>query len=668
MTGTYAVGSGGGKGGRTVSPGSTAQHGVAQGAEFEGTPSTTGKDPSRDLATSEQRRHACCIDICIESKGDVNIYNCTAPPPKDEQAGGENPCPPPVEGACLPVGLGAKPKQSRERKLDTLLGNTRVPSALAGSFFHTARRFNAGQTAANPLEESAFNLMRSLPPELKGLLSCAVGSFDSIPKGQRDRLFVSFDPNLPIDAESLGTVFAKELVQRVGDQVFGNPNAVEEERPGRNRFFDPGSEESFFIQLRICRINGLRTSNIFPPIPPGDYLPTELQQHCEPVQVGNEVQLNCEVLKGDCPGNFLADGTCLRVPDVENGQAVVLEGVNFISVDAKVRLTAQAPGTVTRDVDSHVFGDLDTPLTEIVDGETRTINDCRVHDRLTFRVPDDLPPGIYSVQIVMPNVTGIPGLGDPILSNTEFIQVLPPSNARFQIASERLIAHRETAPARFGSDEVRVRVSAFPISATLTELILGDEQRFDSPKFGDVDSGDERDLTAVLFSHQQPISGVVMTILGHEIDSDKAYEQQIDSFGEAFVDYMKIALAALVTGLIAGGFAIGIKDLLKLGLKHPIILAVAAAIALAVILFLSAWAPADLIIQDELGFTTVDLAALTNGNFPPPLVAELTTSGGIKVKVTPLEKGPSEYRERREYVSEDEESRYEITLRYNRVA
>ena len=411
--------------------------------------STSKNSPAKD--------GGCKVDIHIASQGDVNIFNCNAAPPQDEpcpQPGGDRPCPPPVEGACLPVGLDAKPKQGRKRKLDKILASNPVPSALAGSFFHMARRFNAGRSAANPLEDSAFKLMRSLPPALKSLLSCAVSSFDAIPKGQRDRLFVSFDPNLPIDADSLGTAFAQEIVQRVGDQVFGNPNAVDEERPGRNRFFDPGSEENFFTQLRICRVNDLRSSNFYPPIPPGDYLPTELQQHCEPVQVGDEVQLNCQVLKQNCPGNFIGeDQTCLRVPDIENGQAVVLEGVNFISVDAKVRLTAKEPGTVTRDVDAHVFGDLDTPLTEIVNGETRTINDCRVHDRITFAVPDDLPPGVYSVQIVMPNVSGIPGLGDPLLSNIEFIQVLPPFNARFQIASEKLVAHRETAPAGWGSDE-----------------------------------------------------------------------------------------------------------------------------------------------------------------------------------------------------------------------
>ena len=55
----------------------------------------------------------------------------------------------------MPVSLGSKPKQSRRRKLDKLLANTKVPSALAASFFHLTRRQLAGKTAANALEERA---------------------------------------------------------------------------------------------------------------------------------------------------------------------------------------------------------------------------------------------------------------------------------------------------------------------------------------------------------------------------------------------------------------------------------------------------------------------------------------------------------------------------------
>jgi hypothetical protein len=626
-------------------------------------------------ATTTKRGHdgGCRVDIRIETDGDVNIYNCAPPQPAPpaECPPEEEPSRPIAPGQCVPVTLGAKPKQSQKSKLDRVLATNRVPSALAASFFHVSRRFLAGHSPANPLEASAFGVLQSLSPRLRRVLSCSLSSFDSLPTNQRDQLFASalrLDPDAPLDPETLAAAVAAELVQRVGVQVFDDPSAVDEERPGQNRFFDPGSGETFEVQLRICRVNGLRTNEFAPALAPGEYEPAELQQHCEPVLVDGEPQLNCHVLTDDCPGNFLSDRTCLRVPEVETGQAVVLEGVNFISVDATVRLAAKEPGTVTRDVDAHVVGDIDTPLNEVVDGETVPIRDCRVRDRLTFRVPDDLAPGVYSVQVAMPNVSGIPVLGDPILSNVQYINVLPPATARFQIASETLHARQETWPASFGSDEVRVRVSAFPITVGPTALILGEEQRFDSPEFGDVDSGDTRDMTAVLFSHTEPVSGVAMTVLGYEIDSETAYQEEIDSFTDAFVHYLKIALEAIGGAVAAGALAIGLKDLLALGLAHPLILAIAVAVVLAVVTFLALWAPADLIIEDEIGLTAVDLAALTNANFPAPAAASYRTHGGLQVNVNPVDKRPSEYSERREYVSEDEDSRYEITLRYNRVA
>jgi hypothetical protein len=102
----------------------------------------------------------------------------------------------------------------------------------------------------------------------------------------------------------------------------------------------------------------------------------------------------------DAAGNVV----CLRVLDVPLGESVVLEGVNYFSVDAKVRFTDKQSGAAVRDVDAHVWGDVDTPVTD-VDGQL--INDCRVHDRLTFQVPDDLAPAIYQIQVVVPNITGI---------------------------------------------------------------------------------------------------------------------------------------------------------------------------------------------------------------------------------------------------------------------
>lgn len=222
--------------------------------------------------------------------------------------------------------------------------------------------------------------------------------------------------------------------------------------------------------------------------------------------------------------------------------------MNYISVDAKVRLTAQPNGPV-REVDAHVFGDLDTPLNEQAGGFTEVIRDARVHDRITFLVPADLPPAVYAVQVVLPNVSGIPELGNLIVSNPQFLQLASPESARFTITSETLTAAEETSPAFFGSDEVRVRVRAYPVTIALTELILGEELSFDSEEFTDVDSGDVRDMTALLFAHQAPIDAMFMSILGFEIDSENAYREQINSFTDAFLHYLKIALAAIGAGL-----------------------------------------------------------------------------------------------------------------------
>jgi hypothetical protein len=49
------------------------------------------------------------------------------------------------------------------------------------------------------------------------------------------------------------------------------------------------------------------------------------------------------------------------------------------------------------------------------DTQLQLFSDCRVHDRLTFRVPDDLPPGLYDMRVLLPNVAAVPGWGDVLV-------------------------------------------------------------------------------------------------------------------------------------------------------------------------------------------------------------------------------------------------------------
>ena len=170
----------------------------------------------------------------------------------------------------------------------------------------------------------------------------------------------------------------------------------------------------------------------------------------------------------------------------------------------------------------------------------------------------------------------------------------------------------------------------------------------------------------LLFSHQQPIAGVALSIRGFKIDGEEAFEKQIESMLDAFIAILKDQLAFVLDYLKEAG-AIASK-LAGYGLQGLIAGAIAAAVVVAIDVFVALWAPADPIIEDTIGPSTQDLVELTSENFALPAPSEHITPQGIKVKVTPLDKSPGQYRERREYISEDEDSRYEIVFRYNRLA
>jgi hypothetical protein len=625
---------------------------------------------------NQGKEGGCSINIHIESSGTINIYNCSAPKPPGSPESpcpppdGESPCPPGVPGACVPVSLGAKPKQSRRNKLDRLLANNPVPSTLGAAFFHLSRRFFAGKAAANALEERGFATLRQLPAELKRVLACANESFGTLGRSERERLFARGLPTSieqPIGLAQLSEAFAREIADRIGEQAFGDAACATQEHAGRVRVrpFIPG-EENFDPLVRICRVNGLRTGSYTPPISRGDYSPDELQQRCRVILEGNEPKQVCEVQTSDCPGNSLVDA-CLRVSEIEAGQGVLLEGVNFSSVDATVRIFGKdAPGTVLREVPAQVCGDDETPLTERIGDQDRLILDCRVHDRLSFEVPADLPAGVYGFQVAVPNLSPYPGHGAVLLSNVEYIGVATPSSARFEIRSETLHARAETSPASFGSDEVGIRILALPL---FPDLSSGEAQlpNGGAPiRFGDVDSGETRAMDHLLFAHQQPILGAALSIRGFEIDGEEAFERQIESSLDAFIDILKDQLAFVLDHLKEAG-EIAAK-LASYGLKGLIAAAIAAAVVVAIDVFVALWAPADPIIEDMIGPSVQDLAELTNVDIALPAASEHITPQGIRVKVTPLDKLPGRYRERREYISDDEDSRYEIVLRYTRVA
>ena len=294
--------------------------------------------------------------------------------------------------------------------------------------------------------------------------------------------------------------------------LHGDRDTMEEglrERPGNMRLIDiPPGEEVFESQVRIFTKNNIRTYDYRPRLKSADYLPAELQQVCilREDEANDRVEWDCLVQPPPCDG-FQIDDTRLRVQQIQSGTSVTHKGVNFIDVNAKIQFHLKHSTESFTEVDTFVYGDIDTPLTESINAADRILNDSRVHYKIFFPIP--IAPGIYEFMVVVPNASRLENFGDKIVSNVQYLEVETPSSARFQIATERLWARKETYPQSLGTDEVRVKTYAKPL---FTDGTLGNSQQ-STFRFGDFDSGETREMDDVIFSHNWPTVGLILVFV-----------------------------------------------------------------------------------------------------------------------------------------------------------
>ena len=162
---------------------------------------------------------------------------------------------------------------------------------------------------------------------------------------------------------------------------------------------------------------------------------------------------------------------------------------------------------------------------------------------------------------------------------------------------------------------------------------------------------------------------MILVVFGDEIDSQRFYDKEVTSQTEFFLEILVVEAVAIAGAAKALG-ALGVT-LAALSPLEIVALIIAAAVLLAIDIIIAVWAPADPIIRDAIGLSVTDLANLTSANSPAPDPRTFSMEDGIVVNVNkgiPPVKLPLEYHETREYVSDAQESRYEITYRYNRVA
>lgn len=482
----------------------------------------------------------CSVVINIETVNNINIYNCSKSDSNNDCDCKSDPeQSTTVDGFCIPISPEAKPKQSQRKKLDRLLKNNTVPSAFAASFIHTIKRYTSGKSAGSDIELVMFEKFRKMSPEMKKTLKCIANSADGLPLKYKNLFADSLmqDINVPVDAKNLGIAFEKEITTIVSGLALGKNEESLKARPSKVRLVEYGDGDDVYpSQIHIFKINNFRTDDNIPLLVKSDFLPSEFQQVCTPRISGEVAEWDCKMQLQPCHGNSI-DGGCLLVQQIQSGTSITIEGVNFFDINAKIHLRQKQSNGNDIVVDAFVYGDIDTPVTELINGQNVVIADSRVHDKIFFTIPADTPSGIYEFEVVVPNSSTFhgAGFGDTLTSNPQYLDVTPPSTARYQISSEQLWCRKETAPQSWGSDEVGVRITSIPI---FDNLSLGDPQET-TVRFDDVDSEEPRVMEKILFTHGQPIAGAVMSVIGFEIDGEEAYANQITEWTDIFIAMLK---------------------------------------------------------------------------------------------------------------------------------
>ncbi len=158
---------------------------------------------------------------------------------------------------------------------------------------------------------------------------------------------------------------------------------------------------------------------------------------------------------------------------------------------------------------------------------------------------------------------------------------------------------------------------------------------------------------------------MAMSVVGFEVDSERGVPRAAERLPGRLRRLSEPSLGQAERGADGRG---GRGDQGPRLHQGAVAIAIAAVIGIAIIAVIARWAPADLIMDDAIGFSVIELAELTNVDVPTGGITKHQSPQDLEVVVTPLDKIALTYREFREYVADDEDSRYEVYLRYNRIA
>lgn len=602
----------------------------------------TSKNYEKGLPTEQAITQNCTTNISINNYGNINIYGCDCSNDKPASCNEQQ-----SSCDCIPVAKGHKVKRSIEDRFKPLMENA-IPSEVTGGFIHALRRYTSGFTPENGLEKQLFTSLRQHSTSIQNVLKCIVETFDDLAPDIKKKLFGDIANNnvaIPLNPNGIVQALKDEIRQRSLFDTFGDEECFDNPHPGLRRAV-PQGDFGEFANPSVFRVNSLRTADFKPAMSIDEYESQEIEQVCrlntsDPIR-GLECRSRSIIEDNACRGRVV-DDTCMTVLEVIPGEEVLLTGVNFFNSDARVVITAN-DGLYTQEVQAFVCGDQVTPLDDGGD----IIDDSRVSDQIVFVVPIDIPSGVYN--FVVSFVDNIVPEPQNVRSQPQFLEVVPPRDTMFRLSAVDLICTEETDG--LGSDEVALN---FFVGSIASDGSIA-SPRIIIRRFDDVDSGESREIDRVLFEGAN-LNAVFVALIGFEVDNERAYREQIESIGEAFILYWTI----LFDGVADAWDPIG-GNFFSFILLHGWWGGLTSIFTQALATFWSLYAPADLILHDRIIWTASDIERALRTDVPIP-ARSTESANGIDVSISLQIRNEGQYFEQRTYRSDDEDSTYQVTYR-----
>jgi hypothetical protein len=560
-----------------------------------------------------------------------------------------------------------KPKQRPQRKVQALCETIGIQEAILPALSVLWDKYRANEKGRNNFEEKINSIFASLPKKGQEAMNTAFDGYKGLRRtGKADCLFndclKEATEKGPIEKKWFTEILFDEGLKFAGQMFFKGSGGIM--GPGLVRLWDntvsrgPNGSGATIYQgpwpwlTAICpdvssyEEYGNKVS--FRPVPGGSHIWQNYQyaQSCQyTTGASGGITATCERqhptppppggLISFCDGGFeYTNGNdCLRIPAQRAGGSIKLRGFNFITPTVKVQIISTTDPAIKFEQESVVWGDHETPLKDASD---HFIVDERVNDWVDVAIPSGhptipgapLPPGLYTVSVVVNNVTKViydSGTPVTLASNPLFLRIEPNPDVKYLLWSERGYCNTETGG--WGDDEIwwdafighmvpnKVPV---PTSGSSGIELTTDRKAFPRGPWEDMDDGEgsgayNRDIFGPAGFELYGVA--VIAILGYEVDSEAAAREQIDNFGEAYWYALKEIAGVAIAGesLITTILNFAAKAALSTTL---IVLAIVAAIILISIAFWAAWAPADLIAMEVFALDAFTAWDRTDPNKP----------------------------------------------------